>query len=204
MPTKEQMFKRWETEFEFPETRNTDDPSYVAPKLILPTIHENLDTADGSIRTFTGKYFNVFEPNVDLIDIEDIAHSLAMQCRFNGHTKRFYSVAQHSIWVAERVPYEDKMAALLHDGSEAYLCDIPSPIKKFFTQYHSIENGVMQAIAEKFKFTFPFTAVIKELDRAALIWEWNNKVLNNHYPEENWDYQTAKDKFLQFYESIRN
>lgn len=155
-----------------------------------------------TIRTYTGIYFNVFAPDIKLIKIEDIAHSLAMQCRFNGHTKEFYSVAQHSVWVAERVPVKHKLAALLHDASEAYLCDIPSPIKKYFTQYHSIENDVMTAVAECFKFQYPFDDSVKKFDKEALYWEWENKVLNNFSPEENWDFKVAKIKFLEYFEQL--
>lgn len=76
------------------------------------------------IFTFTGKHFNVYEPEVDMIDPRDISHSLAHLCRFNGHTREFYSVAQHSCIVADLVPEEHKLAALLHDATEAYLGDM--------------------------------------------------------------------------------
>lgn len=155
-----------------------------------------------TIRTYSGIYFNVFDPDVALIKIEDIAHSLAMQCRFNGHTKSFYSVAQHSVWVAERVPVKQKKAALLHDGSEAYLSDIPSPIKKYFTQYHKIEDDVMIAIAKRFDFEYPFDASVKKYDKEALYWEWENKVLNDFNPHENWDFETGKQKFLEYFDSL--
>lgn len=162
---------------------------------------EILDT-ERTIRTFEGIYFDVFDPNFELINIHDIAHSLSMQCRFNGHTKKFYSVAQHSVWVAERVPLKDRMAALLHDGSEAYLCDIPSPIKRHFTQYHGIEDGVMIAIAKRFKFEYPFPPSVKEFDRAALVWEWDNKVLANNFPEDNWSPEEAEKRFLEFFYNL--
>src|SRR4051812_43149736 len=82
---------------------------------------------DGRIITHTGKWFNVLDPNPDEVDIEDIAHALALQCRFTGHTDEFYSVAQHSVLVANHCPSEYGIYGLLHDGSEAYLSDIARP-----------------------------------------------------------------------------
>src|SRR5690606_28894528 len=112
---------------------------------------ENLFTPN-CIRTHSGNYIDVLNPNPDLIDINDIAHSLSMQCRFGGHTKVFYSVAQHSVECAKRVSPEFQLAALLHDASEAFLLDIPSPIKHRLTNYKEIENTLMQVIAKKFSF----------------------------------------------------
>ena len=84
--------------------------------------------------TFTGKRIDVLRVKADDICIEDIAHSLALQCRFNGHCPRFYSVAEHSVRVSElceKIGYgrEDCLMALLHDAAEAYLGDIIRPVK---------------------------------------------------------------------------
>src|SRR5574343_449470 len=73
------------------------------------------------ISTFKGNRFWPQEPRIDVIDIEDIAHGLAYQCRFNGQTRAFYSVAQHSLMVMALVPPAERFAALLHDAAEAYL-----------------------------------------------------------------------------------
>jgi len=77
------------------------------------------------IRTFTGKWMDVFNPTADMIDIRDIAHALACTPRFAGHLPKFYSVAQHSIMCYDMVDKEFELVALLHDASEAYLLDIP-------------------------------------------------------------------------------
>src|SRR4051794_32940266 len=84
----------------------------------------------GLIITSTGKWFDVFNPNPADVDIEDIVHALSMQCRFTGHTKEFYSVAQHSVLVSLTCPSVDALYGLVHDGSEAYLSDIARPVKK--------------------------------------------------------------------------
>jgi len=86
---------------------------------------------DGMIRTFTGRAFRPFEPRVEDVCIEDIAHALANMCRFNGHCREFYSVAQHSVHVSDWVAAPYKLAALLHDAAEAYMPDFCSPIKKY-------------------------------------------------------------------------
>ena len=141
---------------------------------------ENLFTPD-CIRTYTGLYMNVFEPTLDMVCIEDIAHSLSMQCRFGGHLPKFYSVAQHSILVALRISETGiKLEALLHDASEAYLMDIPSPIKKRLSNYKEIEENLMRIIGDKFGFTMPLHEKVKDADAYMLQWEWDNLMLRNH------------------------
>ena len=79
--------------------------------------------------TYTGKEFYPLDPNPADIDIKDIAHALSNCCRFAGHIKSFYSVAQHSVIVSELCEPENALAGLLHDASEAYLSDIARPVK---------------------------------------------------------------------------
>lgn len=86
------------------------------------------------IRTFTGRQFWPLDPRADEVEIKDIAHALSNMCRFNGHTKRFYSVAEHCVRVADLFRVEGKfgypgLLALLHDAAEAYLVDLPRPVK---------------------------------------------------------------------------
>ncbi|MEM4379972.1 MAG: hypothetical protein QXL01_04720, partial [Thermoplasmatales archaeon] len=80
------------------------------------------------IETYSGKKFDYLAQSE--LDIEDIAHALSNLCRFNGHTRVFYSVAEHSVNVSSMVPPELKIAALLHDAAEAYIGDVPSPLKQ--------------------------------------------------------------------------
>ena len=114
---------------------------------------------DGHIRTHSGIYVNIKNPTEDMIDIEDIAHSLAHQCRFGGHLPKLYSVAQHSVLCANILieQYDDPEVAfvgLMHDGSEAYLIDMPTPIKDLLPEYKILENNFMKVIAKKFNFQF--------------------------------------------------
>lgn len=142
---------------------------------------EGLYDTNGKIRTYSGKYIDPFNPNPDDICIEDIAHALSNQCRFAGHTQRFYSVAQHSLFVMNVVHTKYKLQALMHDASEAYLLDIPTPIKMKLPAYKAAEDGLMIAIAAKFGFDWPMSEYVKNADRYALEAEWSNAVCNDIY-----------------------
>lgn len=120
------------------------------------------------IETFTGKAIHPLEPKAEDICIEDIAHALSNICRFNGHTSQFYSVAEHSVFVMLNVPIQHRVAALLHDATEAYLCDLPRPIKHNVTGYAEAEHRLMECIAAKFGFTLPLPEIVKEIDTRIL------------------------------------
>jgi len=102
------------------------------------------------VNTYTGKHFHYLDPQPEEIDIIDIAHSLSLTCRYGGHCKQFYSVGDHSIRVAEIVPDELKLRALLHDAAEAYLTDLPRPIKYDIPEFHIRENVIQRNIEAKF------------------------------------------------------
>lgn len=101
------------------------------------------------IETQSGIHFDFLNPQADQIDIKDIAFSLANQCRFNGHVP-FFSVAEHSVAVAARLPPALQLAGLLHDAAEAYLSDIPSPIKQYLPDYCAMEDKVQKVINDKY------------------------------------------------------
>lgn len=101
---------------------------------------------DAWMQTYTGRVFYPLAPRIQDVCIEDIAHSLAYQCRYAGHARFHYSVAQHSEILSYAVPAEDALAALLHDASEAYLVDVPRPIKPHLRGYAEIERKVHAAI----------------------------------------------------------
>lgn len=164
---------------------------------------ENLYTPN-CIRTFTGIYMNVFEPTLDMIFIDDIAHALSNQCRFGGHLPKFYSVAQHSILCSSLVSDEYKLAALLHDASEAYLLDIPSPIKQGLSNYKEIEDKLMTLIAKKFGFKYPLELPVKEIDKKILNLEWEQLMIQKTIIEHFrcWSPEYAKRRFLDVYIEI--
>ena len=92
------------------------------------------------------------DPNPEKILIADIAHALAHQCRFGGHASKFYSVAEHSVYVSQLCPAQDALWGLLHDASEAYLVDLPRPLKRLpeFAPYREAERRLQRAVAERF------------------------------------------------------
>lgn len=164
---------------------------------------ENLYTPN-CIRTFTGIYMNVFEPTLEMICIEDVAHALSHQCRFGGHLPDYYSVAQHSIIMSDKMHQSHKLAALLHDASEAYLLDIPRPIKQGLSNYNEIEDRLMNLIAEKFGFQYPLHEKVKEVDEYMLQWEWSRIMLGRYiFPKiECWSPAYAKERFLTTFELL--
>lgn len=154
------------------------------------------------IHTFTGKWVNVFNPKPEMFCIEDIAHALSYQCRFGGHTKKFYSVAEHCCRGTETA--KDKFTFLMHDCSEAYLLDIPRPIKLKLANYKEIEDGLTNVLAEKFGFKYPFDEDIKKVDDFMLQIEWGCIMLQE--PRFNltpWHPSAAKKKFLELFEELK-
>ena len=120
------------------------------------------------MQTFTGRVFYPLDPRVDEVFIEDIAHALSMQTRYSGHCLNFYSVAEHCILAASQAPEEYKLTMLMHDASEAYLCDIPRPIKPALNNYSDIERRLEQVIATRFNYHYPYPDVVKQIDNAML------------------------------------
>lgn len=134
------------------------------------------------IVTYTGLEFDLLNITEDSINLVDIAHALTLCPRWGGHSNKFYSVAQHSIDVMNKVPDEYKLAALLHDASEAYLGDMPSPFKKHMPAFHNFEKEIMKVIANKYGFEYPLNPIVKQADIDCFIEE--QKILKSVLPGE--------------------
>lgn len=104
------------------------------------------------IQTFTGRQVWPLDPREEEIDIRDIAHALALECRWGCHCREFYSVAQHSWLVSYLCDPRDALAGLLHDGAEAYFTDLPRPIKHLpeFEWYRELEDNMQRCIYRRF------------------------------------------------------
>ncbi len=126
---------------------------------------------DVYMETFTGKYVTPLKLDYEDIDIIDIAHHLSLICRFNGACKEFYSVAQHSVLVANLVSRNDMLAALLHDASEAYMADVIRPIKYSIPELQKIESRIEVRILAKFGCSGAGWEAIKRADNIALATE---------------------------------
>ena len=126
------------------------------------------------MQTFTGRQFWPLDPWADEICIEDIAHSLSLQCRYAGHAEVFYSVAEHSWRVSRVCDPAVALWGLLHDAAKAYLVDLPRPIKRFSelgTHYREIEARLMVVIAARFGLSMPEPPDVKNTDDFLLRWE---------------------------------
>lgn len=128
------------------------------------------------MQTYTGKQFWPMDPRASEIDPDDIAHALSMLCRYGGHSSEFYSVAEHCVLMSYAVSPENALAALLHDASEAYLVDVPRPIKRSdgMAPYRAAERLLMNAIARRFdlrsdSFIYELPAEVKEADTRILV-----------------------------------
>lgn len=125
------------------------------------------------MQTFTGRMFYPLDPRPDEIDPADIAHALSLLCRYGGHVDRFYSVAEHCVLMSEWVEPQHALAALLHDATEAYVVDVPRPLKRQLLGYRAIEEQVWFAIAYRFGLDFELPHAVKEADDRILLTERN-------------------------------
>lgn len=159
------------------------------------------------ITTFSGKKFHYLNPQPEEINIKDIAHHLSLICRFTGATREFYSVAEHSIRVAEHVPPSLRLSALLHDASEAYLNDISRPVKHS-CMLKATEEGISKAVASKFG-TVNDNLIVKYYDSVLLATEARDLMPNTNgwagLPEpldeiiSPWTADDAEKSFLTYF-----
>jgi len=128
------------------------------------------------IQTFKRIQFDLEAPTADMVDLEDIAHALSLNCRWTGHVPFFFSVAEHSVMVSMMVEQlggslEEQRAALMHDAHEAYTGDISSPLKSLLApQIHQLQGGIQAAIDEKFGL-IETPAIVHKADSMALDYE---------------------------------
>jgi hypothetical protein len=129
------------------------------------------------ILTVSGHYFSFADPESSVFDIFDIAHALSMLCRFNGHVRSFYSVAEHAVLVSRLAPPEHALAALHHDDAEAFIGDVTRPLKQYMRKlagtpgpdpYQYVEQRVEQVVFERFGLDYPMPDPVRLADRVAL------------------------------------
>lgn len=165
------------------------------------------------IQTATGKQFWPIDPRPHEVCIEDIAHALSMLCRFGGHCRRFYSVAEHSVLLARAATAGNKLWALMHDASEAYLVDVPRPLKPFLTGYREAEDKIMRAVAVKFHLRLDMPEEVKRLDVAILMDEmlqnmaapparWSTDTQPIGIKLQFWSPERAREEFLLTFHSL--
>lgn len=122
------------------------------------------------IRTWNGVFFSPLDPHREDILPEDIAHSLSLLCRANGHFRCFYSVGQHCLACEEEaraagLSREIRLACLLHDASEAYISDITRPVKLGLPEYRVIEKRLQDTIYRRFGIDPDDEKIMREVSR---------------------------------------
>lgn len=128
-------------------------------------------TARGDwLQTWSGRAFYVLDPSPADVCVPDIAHALSQLCRYGGHTKRFYSVAEHCVHVSRAVPAIDALWALFHDASEAYLGDVVRPLKhaRALVGYRDVEARVQEAICDALLLSPVEPESVERADKAIL------------------------------------
>lgn len=141
-----------------------------------------------TILTADGAYFDFLNPDPDVITLNAIARGLANTCRFAGQISMFYSVAEHSVYVSKLVPPELAVQGLLHDAPEAFIGDMPKPLKMLLPDYQRAEERVEDVLFRKFGFT-ALEPAIKHADKVMLKTEQYQLCRNRHA----WKYTEGVD-----------
>jgi hypothetical protein len=185
----------------------------------------------GSIQTFSGVIFYPLDPRVEDINLVDIAHATSHKARFTGHTRKFYSSCEHQVRVSRYLAsigasIMDQFIGLHHDDSDAYLPDVPTPLKILpeFQWFREIEHNVQSLCYEKFGCKITDYSPIKNADKVLLLTEkrdlmptkngdWQRKFSQSPIPPpyyiQPWSPSVAKTQYLELhnilsYELLQN
>ena len=141
-----------------------------------------------TILLHSGEYFDYDDAEGSFFSITDIARGLSHICRFAGQCDRFYSVAEHSVYVSQIVPEEHAMAGLLHDAAEAFVGDMAKPLKVMCPDYQAIEKRIEKVVLARFGLSVPLDPSIKEADIVMLATE-QTQIMRNR---DDWEYTRGR------------
>ena len=170
-----------------------------------------------SIQLYSGKPFYFDEFKEEYIDIVDIAHSLSLIVRFNGHCNWLHSVALHSWYMSYLVSPENALCALLHDATEAYMGDVVTPLKNLLPEFSKMENELWKVITSKYGLPFDIPDEVKMVDKRIVFTEkrdvlneplgvdWGGEVRPHEtFTVEEFDWRTVKTMFLDRFKELYN
>lgn len=130
----------------------------------------------------SGKYYSYTSPESNEWDIEDIALSLSHLCRYSGQIQKFYSIAQHCYLVSYAVDQKYALDGLLHDGVEAFMVDIPTPLKNLLPDYKALEKRHEAEMFKRLGLEYPMNPAVHKADRELLCAEVRDmKTANSHW-----------------------
>ena len=163
----------------------------------------------------SGNYFDYLNPLPETVTIEDIAKGLSNNCRFGGQCPVFYSVAEHSVLMSYCVSKENSYDALMHDAAEAFIMDMPKPLKNILPDYQIVEERVEKMLSKKFNFPLHKCEEVAIFDRRMLMAEQRQLMKNRdawsvieglepaNILIECWEPRLAEVKFLnRYYELV--
>ncbi|RWN51462.1 MAG: hypothetical protein EOS04_24140 [Mesorhizobium sp.] len=170
------------------------------------------------MQTYTARQFWPLDARPDEVHIEDIAHALSLQCRYAGHCLKFYSVAEHSVmlarWLTEMGESDETaLTGLLHDATEAYLVDMPRPVKRSLNDYRLHEAVLWKVVAERYGLPEVMPAIVHEADDRIIADElvnlrpmpWHAKHDDPlHVDLKFWTPEQAEAEFLAAYHALEN
>lgn len=168
------------------------------------------------VQTYRGNALDFIDPKADQISIADIAKGLSQLCRFSGQARFFYSVAQHSVLVAENCSPAYAFAGLMHDAPEAYLGDVPGPAKLLCPDYKKLEQKIYAVIAERFGLKAYIPNAVKDVDvrmlqterqfvfKHEMKWPLDSEGIEPFpIPITEWRPDHAEAEFLEAFEKLR-
>jgi 5'-deoxynucleotidase YfbR-like HD superfamily hydrolase len=193
----------------------SDQPSKAEDPDLLRTTEPYVTGAAPYIHTFSGGKMFLLQPTRDMVKITDIAHALAHQARWTGHTRGFYSIAQHSVYVSQQLSPALRLRGLLHDASEAYTGDLNKPLKSVIGEkFAAIEDELTGVINKKYGLDPPTpneTEAVKQADLSVALAEafqllgqkmYHGGVSPARISIEYWDPAEAEETFLKNFKEL--
>lgn len=175
--------------------------------------NNSLDTgSEPFLQLHSGIKYYFLNPTPEMISIDDIAHTLSLLCRYGGHCREFYSVAEHSVRCSYKAPKGFEFEALMHDAGEAYLIDMPRPIKQKLPDYQNLERVTEKVITTKFNLPWPMSPEVKVVDNRMLFtekrdilsvsvdWGWECEPYENKIIP--WTPRAAKEAFMERFNEL--